>query len=69
MGMSQFWIRVLAADALLILAAALFLYFPKALPVPNLDIIAMVIALVSVALTIVGFGVIGLNQSVDQNAG
>jgi hypothetical protein len=62
-------IGVIVADAVLILLAALFLYFPKALPMPNLDIISMVLALVAVALTIVGFGVIGLNKSVDQNAG
>jgi hypothetical protein len=68
-GLIGGWIGVVAADAVLILLAALFLYFPKALPMPNLDIISMVLALVAVALTILGFGVIGLNKSVDQNTG
>ena len=67
--MSKGWVRVLAADAVLIILAALFYFFPKALPVPNLDIIAMVIALVAVALTIVASGVNCLNEIADQSAG
>jgi hypothetical protein len=68
-GLTGGWIGVVAADAVQIVLAAVFLYFPKALPMPNLDIISMVLALVAVALTILGFGVIGLNKAVDQNAG
>jgi predicted RND superfamily exporter protein len=68
-AMSKGWVRVLAADAVLIILAALFYFFPKALPVPNLDIIAMVIALVAVALTLVASGVNCLNEIADQSAG
>jgi hypothetical protein len=69
MSFSKGWIRVLAADAVLVVLALLFLYWPKALPIPNLDIIMMVIALVAVALTIIAFGVSRLNEIADQNAG
>jgi len=68
-GLRRGWIRVLVADAILIALAAVFLRWPKALPIPNLDIIAMVLALVAVALTIVAFGVTRLNNIADQNAG
>jgi hypothetical protein len=67
--MSKGWMRVLVADAVLIVLAALFYYYPKALPIPNLDIISMVIVLVALALTIVAFGVTRLNGIADQNAG
>ena len=66
--LSRGWICVVATDAVLILAALLFLYWPKILPVPNLDIISMVIALVAVALTIVAAGTSCLNKMVDRNA-
>jgi hypothetical protein len=67
--LSKGWMRIVAADAVLIVLAAFFLRYPKALPIPNLDIIAMVLALVAVALTIVAFGVTRLNNIADQNAG
>jgi len=67
--MSKGWMRVLAADAVLIILALLFYTWPKALPVPNLDIIMMVITLVAVALSLVAFGVDRLNEIADQNAG
>jgi hypothetical protein len=68
------WMDVLAVDAVLIILALLLYFWPKVLPsivlpVPNLDIISMVIALVAVALTIVAFGVTRLNGFADQNAG
>lgn len=67
--LSRGWTRVVAVDALLILAALLFWTWPNALPVRNLDIISMVIAVVALALTILGFGVYSLNGVVDQNSG
>ena len=68
-GLIREWIRVLATDAILIVLAVLFYFEPKALPVPNLDVISMVLALVAVALTLVAFGVTRLNDVADQNAG
>ena len=67
--MSKGWMRVLAADAVLIVLAALFYFWPKILPIPNLDIISMVIVLVALALTIVAFGVTRLNELADQSGG
>ena len=71
--MSGGWMRVLAADAVLIVLAALFYYWhqiiPIPLPIPNLDIISMVIVLVALALTIIAFGVTRLNAVADQSAG
>jgi len=63
------WMKVLVTDVILIGLSALFFYYPKLLPIPNLDIISLVLALVAVALTIVGFGVTRLNGIADQNAG
>lgn len=67
-GLSRGWMSVLVTDAILIVLAALFLYYPKLLPIPNLDIISMVIALVALALTIVAFGVTRLNGIADQSS-
>jgi hypothetical protein len=66
--LSRGWIGVVAADALLAIAALVFWTWPRALPIPNLDIIMMVIALVAVMLSILAFGVDRLNAVVDQNA-
>jgi hypothetical protein len=70
---SKSWMGALAVDAVLIILALLLYYWPKilptiVLPVPNLDIISMVIALVAVALTILAFGVTRLNVVADQSA-
>jgi hypothetical protein len=66
--LSRGWIRVVAVDALLILASLVFWTWPKALPIPNLDITSMVITLVALCLTIIGFAVYCLNGIADQNA-
>ena len=71
---SKGWEGVLTVDAVLILLAVLLYFWPKifsgiVLPVPNLDIISVVLALVAVALTIVSFGVTRLSHVADQNAG
>ena len=71
---SKSWMSVLAVDAVLIILAVLLYFWSKVfptivLPIPNLDIISMVIALVAVALTIVAFGVTRLSEFADQNAG
>ena len=63
--MSRGRLGLLAADALLVVAALVFWNWPHALPVPNLDIIFMVIALVAVALTILGLAVTCLNRVAD----
>jgi hypothetical protein len=70
---SKEWMGVLAVDAVLIILALLLYFwsqlFPTiVLPIPNLDIISMVIALVAVALTIVAFGVTRLSEVADQSA-
>jgi hypothetical protein len=70
---SKNWMGVLAVDAVLIILALLLYFWPKilptiVLPIPNLDIISMVIALVAVALTILAFGVTRLNVVADQSA-
>ena len=62
------WTRVVAVDALLILASLVFWTWPKALPIPNLDVTSWVITLVALALTLLGFGVYSLNRIADQNA-
>ena len=59
---------MVAVDALLILASLVFWTWPKALPIPNLDITSMVVTLVALALTIIGFGVYSLNRIADQNS-
>jgi len=66
--LSRGWTRVVAVDALLILASLVFWTWPKALPIPNLDITSMVVTLVALALTIIGFGVYSLNRIADQNS-
>jgi hypothetical protein len=70
---SKGWMGALAVDAVLIILALLLYFWPRVLPtivlpVPNLDIISMVIALVALALTIVAFGVTRLNEVADQSA-
>jgi hypothetical protein len=66
--MSGGWMKVLITDAILIVLCALFYFYPKLLPIPNLDIISMVITLVALALTIIAFGVTRLNRIADQSA-
>jgi hypothetical protein len=63
---SRGWARVVAANASLMLASLVFWTWPKALPIPNLDVTLMVIALVALILTTIGFTVYFLNRVVDE---